>query len=518
MSQGLYISPTEFVSFSQQTEPLTRAGGGLSGEIATRLAAGDITSLFGLLPNPDPILKQMGKQIEVYRNLLVDPSVNGPRGRRTGAVQSMERGFDAELSKRTPARVLKACEDLIANYDVDNVVEDLIDGAFFGYRVGELMWDVRGGLPTPSRMITKPPEWFGFDPQETTLKFRPRSSTVGVAVPERKFVVVGKRRSWENPYGESDLASCFWPITFKRGGLKFWVTFTEKYGMPWAVGKLPRNSSTKDHDDLADKLARMVRDAVATIPDDASVELLTVATSANADMYKELLMYCRSDIAIALLGNNQSMEMQSNKASAAAAQHVEGFVRDSDARMIASGINQIVRFYCEVNFPGAQPPVYAFWEQESVDDVQASRDEKLSKSGANLTRKYYMKAYKLSEEDLGPDKVPQTNGQAIGDRGNLLGVDSTSFADATSTVVPPDQAALDAAIDQLPADAIQAAMKTLLTPALKAIEEASTPDEVRQALVDAWPDMDASALEDIMTKAYFVADLVGRDSVKDAQQ
>ena len=56
-------------------------------------------------------------------------------------------------------------------------------------------------------------------------------------------------------------------------------------------------------------------------------------------------------------------------------------------------------------------------------------------------------------------------------------------------------------------------LSLMLMPAINAIQAAQTPDEVRQALVDAWPDMDTTALEDLMGQAYFVADLVGRDSV-----
>lgn len=502
MNRGLYISPTEFRSFADQADPMS---GGLAGQIATRLAAGDMTSFFGLLPNPDPVLKAMGKHIPVYRNLLADPLVMGARRRRTAAVLSMERGFDAEESRQTPVRVMKAVEAAFSRLDLQRMVRDLIDGAFFGYRVAEVMWGASDGIVAPLDVIAKPSEWFGFHAEDSRLKFKPLGSAAGQDVPDRKFVVVGKMRSWENPYGEPDLAACFWPVTFKRGGLKFWVTFTEKYGMPWAVGKLPRQAPKTDVDDLADKLAAMVRDAVAVVPDDSSVEFLTTQGSTNADLYERLLMFCRSEISVALLGNNQSVELQANRASAQAAQGVEASLRDDDAQMVAAGLNQLARWICEVNFPGVTPPVYRFWEQEEVDEVQAGRDEKLFKAGAKFTNAYFQRAYNLEEGDLAPEPAPGE--PAPGAPGQVA-----SFADPATDVLPADQAALDAAIEQLPADAIQAAMKKLLMPALKAIEQAETPDEVRQALADAWPEMDATDIEELMARAYFVADLVGRDS------
>lgn len=513
MSRGLYVSPTEFRSFADQADPM---GGGLTGQIASRMAAGDMTSFFGLLPNPDPVLKAMGKDIQVYRSLLADPLVMGARRRRASAVLSMERGFDSTLSARTPARVLKAVETVFATLDLQRLVRDWIDGAFYGYRVAEVMWEPRDGLVAPVDVVAKPGEWFGFHPEDARLKFRPRSSIQGVDVPDRKFIVVGKMRNWENPYGEPDLAACFWPVTFKRGGFKFWMTFTEKYGMPWAVGKLPRQAPQTDVDALADKLEAMVRDAVAVIPDDASVDLITTQGSFNADLFERLLMFCRSEISIALLGNNQSVEMQSNKASATAAQGVEDELRDDDAEMIAAGLNQLARWICEVNFPGVVPPVFDFWEQEEVDDVQAGRDEKLTKAGAKFTKAYWMRTYNLQEGDL-TEQTLRAAGAIDPATGQPLKPGSASFAEPGMDELPADQAALDAAIDQLPADQIQAAMKTLLMPALKAIEAASTPDDVRQALLDAWPDMDATAIEDLMARAYFVADLVGRDSAQEEQ-
>jgi phage gp29-like protein len=513
MTPGLYVSPTEFRSFAENSEPLK---GPLAGQIATRLAAGDMTSFFGLLPNPDPVLRTMGKQIEVYRNLLADPLVMGARRRRAGAVLAMERGFDPEQSKRTPARVLKALEAALSELDVQRIVRDLMDGAFFGYRVAEVMWGARGGIVAPLDLIGKPSEWFGFEPEDARLKFRPRMSSVGVDVPERKFVVVGKMRSWENPYGEPDLGACFWPVTFKRAGLKFWMTFTEKYGMPWAVGKLPRTATQADHNDLADKLVAMVRDAVATIPDDSSVELLTMTGSFNADLYERLLMFCRSEISIALLGNNQSVELQSNKASATAAHQVEKELRDDDAEMVAAGFNQLVRWMCEVNWPGVVPPVYAFYEQEEVDEVLATRDERLKKAGLNFTRQYWMRAYKLEEGDVGPDAPPaaptQPNGNVPDTQINVPGGDAASFAEPSPSIAATaaDMKALDAAVDALPAQALQGAMQQLLQPVLDAIATARTPDEVQAALVQTYPEMDSGELEEMLARALFVADMLGR--------
>ncbi len=511
MSTGIYVSPTQFVSFAQREQPLA---GGLASQMATRSAAGDLSGFFGLLPNPDPVLKSMGKDIAVYRNLLADPLVMGARRRRAAAVMAMERGFDQEASRGTPKRVIKALEAWLGSLDLQRIVRQLMDGAFYGYRVGEALWGPRDGLVLPLDLVAKPSEWFAFDPEDARLKFKPLGSLKGVDVIERKFVVVGKMRSWENPYGEPDLGACFWPVTFKRGGLKFWVTFTEKYGTPWAVGKLPRNTQPGEVNELAGKLSQMVRDAVAVIPDDASVELLTMSTTSNAEMFEKLLMYCRSEISIALLGNNQSTEASSNLASAKAAQEVERSLRDDDAEMIKAGINQLIKWTCEVNWPGVPVPVYDLWEQEEVDEILAKRDQLLKGAGANFTNGYFKRAYKLEDGDLAEpvDAEPKLALSAASGQASADGGEDASFADLATLAQAgaQDMRGLDAAADGIKPESLQAAMDKLLAPVLQAISSAQSPEDVMAALQQSYPEMDSSELEEQLTRALFVADLLGR--------
>ena len=501
MSRGIWINDTTFHHFA---EPEQR---GLAEHIATRARSGDFGTFFGLLPNPDPVLKRCGKDMSAYRELAADAHVKGCLRRRRGALKALERGFDrAPTTGRAavPARVMKSLEAIFADLPIGDFIGQSLDGSFYGYAPFELLWAAvagqRGGFRVPSDIVAKPSEWFGFD-DDNQLRFRSRANQLtGEELPERKFLLVRNGATYQNPYGEPDLASVFWPTTFKRGGLKFWVTFTEKYGTPWAVGKLPRTATPADHAQMVERLDRMVQDAVASIPDDGSVELLTVGTSANAELYEKLLHFCRSEVSIALLGNNQSIEATANLASAKAAQDVEAALRDADAGVAAAALTQLARWIVDVNWgPETPAPVYGLWEQEEVDDKQAKRDEVLTKAGAKFTRRYFMDAYHLDDQHLAPEADPAAPGAGPAADPQFAEGDGAS----------PDQAALDQAIDQLPADALNRAMRALLQPALDAIQAGQGYDQVQQALADAFPKMDASELEQLMTRAFILADLWG---------
>lgn len=502
MSRGIWINDTTFHAFA---EPEQR---GLVDHIATRARSGDFGAFFGLLPNPDPVLKRMSKDMTAYRELAADAHVKGCIRRRRGALKALERGFDrAGTTGRpaVPARVMKNVEAVFRDLPIEDFIGQSVDGALYGYAPFEVLWGQVGGLRVPVDLVAKPPEWFGFD-DDNQLRFRSRTAQLsGELLPERKFLLVRNGATYLNPYGEPDLASVFWPTTFKRGGLKFWVTFTEKYGTPWAIGKLPRTATPADHTEMVNRLDTMIQDAVASIPDDGSVELLTVASAANAELYERLLMFCRSEVSIALNGTNQTTEASANRASAVAGQEVEKNLRDSDALMPARELSTLARWIVDVNWgPETPSPIYALWEKEEVDETLAKRDETLTKAGAKFTRRYFIDAYNLDEEHLAADEPTEPE----------PGADVTDPAFAEGEPASADQVALDAAIDQLPAEALNRAMRTLLKPALDAIAAGQGYDQVQQALLEAFPQMDAGELEQLMTRAFFVADLWGAGTAR----
>ena len=67
----------------------------LSSQIAV-LSRFGMSGFGGWLPNPDPILRKMGRQIDVYRELLRDPLVGGQVRRRKAAVARLQWRLDGD--------------------------------------------------------------------------------------------------------------------------------------------------------------------------------------------------------------------------------------------------------------------------------------------------------------------------------------------------------------------------------------------------------------------------------------
>lgn len=499
-SNGLWLSPNQFMSFADARQTL-------GGHLATRDRSIDFTALGLYLPNPDPVLKALGLDIRVYRDLRSDAHIGGCIRRRKAAVKALEWGVDRDQAK---SRVSKNVEAIVKDLPLGQLIGEILDAVLYGYQPVEIVWGKVGGYVVPVEVVCKPPEWFCFD-AENQLRLRTRDNALeGELLPERKFLLARQDATYQNPYGFPDLSMCFWPTTFKKGGLKFWVTFTEKFGAPWVIGKHPRGTPDTETDALLAQLEAMVQDAVAVVPEDSKVEIHEAAgKAASADIYEKLLHFCRSEVSIALLGQNQTTEAKTNFASAKAGIEVTREIRDGDKAIVEDTFNTLIRWICELNFGDGARPVFSLWEQEEVDKVLAERDEKLVSAGARLTPQYFKRAYALQDGDL--DETPLA--------ASLLGKgapeprptadNNVSFADAAGF---PDQEALDDAVASLSAESLDAEMGEMLRPLLDALIGARDEEEALKALAKAYPTMKAPLIEERLAQLIFAAELAGRVS------
>lgn len=488
-SKGVWVSPTEFVTFAEAKRDKS-----LTDHIASRGRSFDSQSLGMYLPNPDPILKAQGKDIKVYRDLRSAALVGGNIRRRKASVLALERNLKRE---QAPVRVERFIRDWLADLDLDRIIRELLDAALFGYQPVELMWKPVGLNLVPEDLLGKPAEWFLYD-QDNQLRFRARDAGIqGELCDPQRFVVARQDATYNNPYGFADLSMCFWPVVFMKGGLKFWVQFTEKYGSPWLIGKHPRGASTKETDDLLDSLDQMVQDAVAVVPNDSSVEIKEAAgKTGSADVYRELLMYCRSEINVALLGQNQTTEANSNRASALAGLDVTEDIRDGDASIVAAALNAVIRRVVDLNFgENVDAPVYDLWEQEQIDKILAERDKSLTDSGVKFTSAYWQRTYNLQDGDIETAPAAQPGPE---------------FAEPSALRPVLDQVALDQVIDGLASTDLQLQAEQALLPIIEALQKGRDETEVLGLLAETAPDLDATALQATLAKLLFMANLWGR--------
>lgn len=367
----------------------------LSTQIATAHRYFGLYGFSQILPNPDIILKRLGKSsLSAYRELLIDPIVSGAVRRRKASVASLNYRLDSDLSDKQQAVI----DQIFDSLDIYGLIGQILEAVLYGYQPIEVIWQFKNGVWIPVKLIAIPQEWTGFDADGELLLIDGITKTTP---PPFKILCPTNNASFTNPYGTAELSCVYWATVFKRGGLKFWAEFAEKFGSPWIIGHEPRSNTDEDTNKLLDALEDLMGNAVATIPNDSSVEIKeATGKTGSSQVFDDFIRYCRSEINIALLGQDQTTEKDTSHASAMAGLTVTKDIRDNDCRVVESCFNTLLAWICELNFHNVSPPKFVLYEDEVGDKTLAERDQILTALGVSFNQSYYERAYNLSADEF----------------------------------------------------------------------------------------------------------------------
>lgn len=470
----------------------------LTQEIATRQNFDKIVTYWNMLPDPDPILRKINKDITTYRELTSDPHLFSTIQQRKSGVLSLNWELQQQDSSQNEFDLIN---DILKSINLENLIDQILNTPLFGFTVFEIIWKKVGNYLLPDRIDEKPQEWFFFD-QSNNLnlkkKFNPNLGTnEGEVVNPLKFILAQHKPTYQNPYGERALSRCFWPVTFKRGGLKFWITFTEKYGNPFMIGKLPRGSAQTDIDNLLTSLENMVQDAVAVIPDDSSIDIKEAQRSSSVEVFRELMNFQNNEISKAILTQTLTTEVQDTGTYAASKTMSDMLanVQLADKKLVERIFNKIIGLIYHVNFNSTEKPTFILYKEEDVDKLLAERDQILVNTGIKFTKDYYIRNYNLLPEDFDIAEKP---------------VNPSQFAENSLAETPKNDT--EKITEQLPDKILQLQIESTLKPVLTLIQNGETYETIMEELAKAYPAMSTNQLEELLTKLLFISEITGRSS------
>lgn len=324
-------------------------------EILLREVFNPFYRLTNLLPNPDTILRKIGRGVELYRELKNDPHVWSCIQSRKSGVLSLDYEIVANDS---PSYVFEAVVRIISRLDIYQFESDILEAPLFGFQPIEIIWENFDNLIAPKSLKARPQEWFAYD-TNGNLVFKGKQFGEIEAIPEYKIINVQYEASAMNPYGHSLLSKCYWPVTFKNGGLRFWVNFTERYGMPILIGQYQRGATNEEIRELAEQLENIYEDAILISPMDVKLELHEANRATSVDLYLELIKFANNEISKAILSQTLTTELEGGSYAASQTHsQIRKEIVASDARLVQTAMNQIIRFFVELNFGNLPTPTF----------------------------------------------------------------------------------------------------------------------------------------------------------------
>ncbi len=435
------------------------------------------------LPNPDVILRTIGNRISKLTELRVDTHLSSIIQSRKSGVLSLE----WELLHNDDSQVQNTfIQDIFNNLDMNKIISEMLETPLYGYKFLEIVWEYRNGYYIPINVIGKPCEWFTFD--NNNVGYFNRNDGVKIFASNMKFLILQNNASYDNPYGEALLSKCFWPIVFKKDVVKYWQVYIEKYGIPFMVGEMDDISDDNDalNNFMAD-LDELRRDGIIVIKKGQTVNQFDVTKANSAAMFEAAIHFHNSELSKAILSQTLTTEQGKTGSYAMSQTHlqVRSDVVDADKKIIESAFNELIKKIYYINFNQSKDiPKFRMFQQEDVDKALAERDAILKTLGVEFNKDYITTNYGIKEEHFEIVKATQP---MFSDEGHNHGLDDK-----------------DTGMD----DYAKATNK-MLNYAISLIENMEDIDEAKQRIVDAYPNLDSSEMEQFLETAEIAARLGG---------
>ncbi len=229
--------------------------------------------------------------------------------------------------------------DVLAEFDLEDLMVQLLSAAEFGYRPVELKWGQDGSSILPLDSESKRPESFIIF-RDGKLGYRRYSYGDAQVVPEGKIIPVFRDRSSDKPYGHSILES-LWPIWQTK-----WVNWAnverlgEKYAIPNVVAITDSANGETETQNIANALAPLANGDSVALSGVKSVEVLNV--KGKVDEILKTIAYIDNKITYRLTGQTLSSGNEENGSRALGEVHQLNalFYAKADAKMVFKAINQ----------------------------------------------------------------------------------------------------------------------------------------------------------------------------------
>lgn len=370
----------------------------------------------------------------VYDRVLLDGQVKSCMEQRIRAVVSRE--WNVQPGDENDPRSVEAAAELdkaIERIGWDNLTEKMLYAILFGYSVAELFWKPIDGKLAWDQIRVRHARRFRYD-QNGKLRLLTRANMRGELLPDRKFWVVKSGGTDDDEaYGRGLAEWLYFPVLFKRNGIRFWNIALDKFSVPTTKGVYPRGSSQDDIDKLLASLQAIANDSGFVIPEGMDVSLLQMAQQ-GAD-FGAVCRYMDGEIAKIILSQTMTTDNGSSRSQADVHADVKLEVVKADADLLADAFaSGPSRWFTDFNYGPevACPRVMRIVEEEDDLKEAAETDEVLDRVGWVRTEASFRDRYGdgyVRKETLGTTKPGKGKEEEPADLpGNVIPIRAPAFA------------------------------------------------------------------------------------------
>jgi phage gp29-like protein len=493
-------------------------------EIATASQGRDVTRGWIpehlIIPTGDSVLAARGgHDYLIYEELARDDQVKTCRGQRELALIAKEWGVDPGDSSFKAKKAAERLKQLLGRLAWDDKTQKMLSAVLYGHAVAECLWATDGTEITLSDIKVRNRRRFGYLPSGELRMKTTSNYADGEALPPAKFWAFSCGADHDDePYGLGLGHYLYWPVMFKKGGMKSWLYFLDKFSQPTAVGKYPAGTDKEGKDTLLRSLAAIQSSTAIRIPEGMQIELLQAARSGTAD-YTALVDRMNAAISKVYLGHSAAADETPGKLGGSSdATDVREDLIKADADLVCGSFNRTVAKWLTYYNDGDNVAPPKVWRKtEPPEDLKscADKDKIIFDMGYKPTLKYVQEKYNGEYVEATVALPNNPTGAAPGSATSQPGqVDKPAqFAEA-KPVIDVDPTPVSAQTELL-ANAAGSSVKSWVDIIRSKVDNADSVESLRDDLLASYAELDSSELVKVMALAFAAADLSGRYDVSE---
>ncbi|WP_169735889.1 DUF935 domain-containing protein [Thiothrix lacustris] len=423
---------------------------------------------------------------------------------------------------KSEQKALEQLTEQLKNMPMPDIIWDMTDAIHKGYACAEIQWEYADKAWLPATIQHRPANWFTAMPEDRdTLMLRTQEGK-GVALQDYSWIThTHKARS--GYLTNTALARVtVWPFLFRAFSSRDFAEFLEIYGLPLRLGRYPSGATAEERSTLLRAVTAIGHSAAGILPANMAIEFQRAAEG-QADPYMAMVGWAEGGISKAILGGTLTSDSGKNGNYATASVHDDARkeIRKSDLRQIGKTLSSnLIKPLCLFNTTLTRVPQFIFDDTEPEDNERSIYALVKLAEAMPIPLEWVRNKFKIPAPN-GDEPILQitqpTAGSTAAAKATHHSGCSCCNSEATAALKGSDgQDSVQGDIDSsTPTDdalrsQAQALIQPLIDKALEGVRAGDPAETILTTLMMGYPEMDSSKLSDALTKASFIADLMGR--------
>lgn len=404
-------------------------------------------------------------------------------------------------------------KEIMQDYaDFEDLLLDLLDAIGKAYSCAEIQWQRDGKELLPVSITHRPARWFTLD-RETRSQIRLRKTDLIDGEPLNPFGwLVHTHKAKSGYLARAGLGRVLiWPFLFKNYSVRDLAEFLEIYGLPLRLGTYPNGATDDEKSTLLRAVVNIGHAAAGIIPEGMMIDFKEAAKG-GSDPFDAMIAWCERTQSKAILGGTLTSQAD-GKSSTNALGNVHNEVRwdltVSDARQLAGTITRDLIFPILALNRGVDSlrrcPRFVFDTSEPEDlKLYSEAVPKLVDLGMRIPAKWAHDKLRIPKAEEDEEVLSKPKAPAPAALKGLL--QGAALAAKTGT---GNTDAVESQLDRLQQEA-DAAIQDWVEQARSLVDEVGSLEELRDRLIELYPQMNAEQFSQVMGDALAAAHLAGR--------